>query len=510
MCDEHRLDRRTLLRAAGTAAAITFAAPMVFEPAEAADQRISTKYFSGHFSGVATPDWHYLPVEVPHGVQQIEVSYDYESTPTPIGMSANVIDIGIFDPSGHDLGDAEGFRGWSGGARRSFQISRTAATPGYLPGPISPGRWHVILGPVAIVPPGVDWSVTVTLHFGAAGPKFVPTPAPRSVAGSGPGWYRGDLHLHTVHSDGRRTPAEMAAAARAAGLDFFVSSEHNTSSASLYWGQHAGDDLLIANGEEVTTRDGHWLALGLPAGAWIDWRYRSTDNQLSRFLEQVRRLGGMSVIAHPSVPIPATGWTQGPLAQADGIEVWNGPWTMDDEGTLDRWHAMLVAGVFRPVTGGSDSHRAEQPVGLPQNVVHADDLSSGALIAALKAGRSWIAESAAVDLDLTVKGPTGSAACGERVQAGPTDLVTVRLTAAGVPACVGTLIGPAGPIGATQAAQDGTLILEQTVPAATVPFVRAEVRRPASSPDDVPTSPTEDSVATTMVAMTNPVFVGVV
>lgn len=486
---------------------MTFSAPMVMAPAEAGSS--TTRTYRGHFTGVGTPDWHYVPVDVPKGVREIEVSYDYQSTSTPAGVTLNVIDIGIFDPSGHELGNAEGFRGWSGGARRSFRISRSSATPGYLPGPIAPGRWFVTLGPFTVAPPGVDWTMTVTLHFGDEGPRFRPAPAPRAVAGTGPGWYRGDMHLHTVHSDGRRTLAEMATAAREAGLDFIVSTEHNTSSAALYWGEHAGDDLLVVNGEEVTTRDGHWLAIGLPAGTWIDWRYRSTDQQLPRFMEQVRDLGGLAVIAHPSVPIPATGWTQGPLEQADAIEVWNGPWTMDDEGTLARWHAMLVAGTFRPAVGNSDSHRPDQTVGLPQNVVRADSLSTGAIVDALRSGRSWVAESSAVHLDLTVTGPGGAATCGERLAATVADQVTARLTASGVPGCTATLIGPAGPIAVARAAEDGSVAVAQSLPAATIPFVRAEVRRPASSADHVPTDPTTDSVATTMVALTNPVFVTV-
>ena len=330
------LSRRTLLSSAASAVGVaTVAAPMVFEPAAAGRSR--TRTYSGTFSGAGSPDWHYVPVEVPKGVREIEVSYDYESTPTPIGMSANVIDIGMFDPSGHGLGNAKGFRGWSGGARRSFRISRSSATPGYIPGPISPGTWHVTLGPFAIVPPGVDWTMTVTLHFGRPGRKFRPRPAPRRVAGHGRGWYRGGVHLHTLHSDGRRTLRQMADAARAERLDFIVSTEHNTHSASLHWGRHAGDDLLVVNGEEVTTRDGHWLALGLPAGTWIDWRYRNADDQLARFLEQVRGLGAMAVIAHPTVPIPSTGWDRGPV---------RGRWRRGVERALDvgrRGHPGAVA-----------------------------------------------------------------------------------------------------------------------------------------------------------------------
>ncbi|GAA2878058.1 hypothetical protein GCM10010524_07270 [Streptomyces mexicanus] len=38
---------------------------------------------------------------------------------------------------------------------------------------------------------------------------------------------RGECYLHTVHSDGRRLPGEVAAGARAAGLGFIVSTDHN-------------------------------------------------------------------------------------------------------------------------------------------------------------------------------------------------------------------------------------------------------------------------------------------
>ena len=262
MCDHHvSLDRRALMTVGAGVA--TYAAAAAFEPATAAPGKPTTRThtFSGTFTGVDTPDWHYLPFRVDKKVTEIRVSYDYESTNTGAGFSLNVIDIGLFDGSGHGLGRAAGFRGWSGGARKEFRVSRHSATPGYLAGPLTPGTWNVILGPVAIVPPGVSWTVTVTLVSGKPKRRFRPKPAPRRVKGSGPGWYRGDLHVHTVHSDGKRSPKQMAAAAREAGLDFFVSTDHNTSSSHGFWGRHAGDDLLIVNGEEITTRNGHWLSL---------------------------------------------------------------------------------------------------------------------------------------------------------------------------------------------------------------------------------------------------------
>ena len=510
-CDHHGEGRATglgghLARRAflATGAAVTTTAALAdFEPASAGTSR--TKTFKGEFTDPSTPNWHYLPFRVPRGVREVEVDYTFEPSDTGLGFSYNVVDIGVFDPSGHEPGNAAGFRGWSGGARRHFRISRTSATPGYLPGPMTPGVWHVILGPYAIVPPGTPYRVTVTLHFGTQGPKFVPHPAPRQVQGTGPGWYRGDMHLHTLHSDGKRTLPEMIAAARAAGLDFINSSEHNTTSAHYYWGRHTPDDFLVMSGEEVTTRDGHWLAVGLPAGSWIDWRYVSTDaGRLTRFTDRVRSLGGMAVAAHPFNPVPSIRWGFGyDYADLDAVEIWNGPWTGDDQTALEHWHDLLVAGTFVPVVGNSDSHTPDQKVGLAQTVVRAPTLSVGALVEALKGGHAWVAESSAVELTFEATLGDARAECGDRLATAAGDLVDVRLEVAGVPGCLAQVRGPAGVLAGAVADDTGTIAVTVQVPAGATPFVRAEVRRPAQ----VVVDPTAGSTAP-MVALTNPVFLG--
>lgn len=114
----------------------------------------------------------------------------------------------------------------------------------------------------------------------------------------------GDGHLHTVHSDGRRTPAQLAAAARAAGRDFMVSTEHNTPSASLQWGEHAGADLLILNGEEVTTRSGHWPAWNLKAGR--NWIAESAQVQVTFGATDGVRLAGMGEALTTGTGTPVT------------------------------------------------------------------------------------------------------------------------------------------------------------------------------------------------------------
>jgi hypothetical protein len=81
-----------------------------------------------------------------------------------------------------------------------------------------------------------------------------------------------DLHCHSRFSaDGVAEPEALVAAARARGLHGFAITDHNTCACVDYFEQHgflnkAGlpvDGLLIIPGQEITTADGHLLALGI-------------------------------------------------------------------------------------------------------------------------------------------------------------------------------------------------------------------------------------------------------
>ena len=120
--------------------------------------------FRGRFS-FGIDQWAYVPFEVPSGTQRIDVSTSHDQF-SLLGIGRNVLDLGIFGPAGHELGNAAGFRGWSGGARAGFMLSAVNATPGYLAGPIDQGRWALALGPVVLNPMGMDWQAQITLTRG--------------------------------------------------------------------------------------------------------------------------------------------------------------------------------------------------------------------------------------------------------------------------------------------------------------------------------------------------------
>jgi hypothetical protein len=500
--------RRGFLAAALTGAALTLA-PVQFAAADAGTSK--TKTITGHLEPGAA-DFVYLPVDVPAGVSRISVSYSYSKPSVASGLLTNACDIGVFDEKGTALA-GKGFRGWSGGFRTEFFISAAEATPGYLPGPVGKGTWNIALGPYQVAAQGMDYTVSVTLDYGPDGAAYRPQYPPQRVAGRGAGWYRGDAHLHTVYSDGKRTPEEVAAGARAARLDFMISTDHNTPASHGAWGPLAGNDLLILTGEEVTTRNGHYLALGIEAGEWIDWRYRARDKGFAQEAQRIHASGGIVVPAHPYCPYVACRWKFG-YDDADAVEVWTGPWTADDEYAINSWDSMLAhsvrtGGRWLPAMGNSDAHSAPQVIGFPHNVVNAAALSRTAILEGIRNGRSWIAESADVSLDFNVTAGGRSARVGERLDAAADARVTVTAKVSGVPNGVVRLITDEGQIQQTTLAATG----EGTSTWVTTPqlaaYVRVEVRHPMT--DGTPSNGTAMGTALLlgpMAALTNPIFLG--
>ncbi|MEQ7126027.1 CehA/McbA family metallohydrolase [Actinopolymorpha sp. B11F2] len=317
------------------------------------------------------------------------------------------------------------------------------------------------------------------------------------VVGRGAGWYRGDCHVHSVYSDGHLTPEQLAAEARTAGLDFIAATEHNTSAGHAAWSGVAGDDLLVILGEEVTTDNGHWLALGIRPGQEIDWRYRVRDGVLGRHLDEVHRTGGLCVAAHPHAPYQS-GTFMYPHQGLDVIEVWNGlwasdlPWSADNAAALAEWGRNLAAdihsGTWRPAMGNSDTH-FENQMGIPQTVVQADDFTTGAILAGIRAGRSWVAESSSVDLAVTLSTNHRTAGIGEQLETDNKPAV-VRVAVQGVPSGSISVHTDRGTVHRASLPEDGAGATEWATTAEESDYVRIEVRHPSGA----------------MAALTNPVI----
>jgi len=323
---------------------------------------------SYHFEGkIAVPegkgyvqDYLDFPFDVPEGVGALRLRLQY--SPSNVGEITNLITLGLYDP--------HGFRG---NAHRSppdgqVVLSPVLTTPGFLPGPIMAGQWLAQLAGQVVMPsdPPCTYSLDIDLLPAAEGRRATRTEAPappQPVATAKAGWYRGELHSHTIHSDGKLTVQELIAGAQRFHLDFLAITDHNTTSAMSQVDRAALNGLLVIPGIELTTFYGHALALGVKE--WVDWRTGYQGWTMEDAARRTHELGGLFIIAHPNdVGTPfCTGchWddTDFDLDLLDAIEIWNNWWQHPDSGNpvnLDWWRRLQSQPRPVPATCGGDIH----------------------------------------------------------------------------------------------------------------------------------------------------------
>lgn len=357
-------------------------------------------------SDQANDPYFYVPFDIPAGTTRLDVVMNYTKAEDCI------IDLGILDPRATDYPSPQGFRGWSGGARESFFIATDDATPGYIHGEIPIGRWRIMLGLYKIPAAGAE--ITLTLSHDASPRELRPQPARTLPVRKGAGWYRGDLHCHTFHSDAAGSPELLHEAARQAGLDFLAVADHNTISQRRYFHPNSSPDLVFVRAMEVTTANGHANVYGVDD--WIDFRM-TQPGHAHTLARSVHERGGLLSINHDKPTIP---WDY-ELPDADCMEVWQSSWMAWNWIALDRYQQRLADGRRLSAIGGSDFHQParlmpEGPLALarPTTVLWLDELSEDAILTAMKAGRGYVTESPdGPHLSLTANGsPMGTTISG--------------------------------------------------------------------------------------------------
>ena len=356
----------------------------------------------GHIAAeqVRQNPYFYLPFNVPPNTSRIHVSYHYSDPVTaPFGNGpGNVVDIGIFDSRGYDFPQPAGFRGWSGASRPEFFLAPEDATPGYIRGDLFPGEWNIMLGVDRIDLAGVRYDVSVTVerepgprdHEQAQSSRSAHPDASRSAhpevskegaEKSAPNsrvnprrWLKGDLHCHTVHSDGLNSVEEIVRNAVGLGLDFLAVTDHNTSTHFEELERLSDLPIVLIPGEEVTTYWGHANMWGLRE--WIDFRC-GDEASIDAVRRYVLQRGGLISVNHPKSIGPPwffRGWEGYP-----SMEVWQAPWRFYNWESLERWDSLLRKGERVVAVGDSDVHsippaEPRHPHGLanPTTRVYAD------------------------------------------------------------------------------------------------------------------------------------------
>ena len=349
----------------------------------------------GKVTGTQNKTYIEVPFEVPAKVRRISVDFSYTGKD-----EKTALDLGIADP--------ERFRGASGGNKSHFTISETDATPSYLPGAMPQGRWKLLIS-VPNIRPTEESNYRAEIRFNSAQEEHGFALAPLAT---GTRWYRGDLHMHTAHSDGscasqsgKNVPCPVFMTAQAAtsrGLDFIAITDHNTDShyEAMRELQPYFDHLLLIPGREITTFWGHFNIFGVTE--YVDYRAVAQGGlDVNGILRDVRQKGGIASINHADSPggeiCMGCAWeptTAVDMSLFTGVEVINGGRIMLS--SADFWDRQLGTGAKLTAIGGSDNHNGPSAVGgaaaigWPTTVVEASDLSVPAILDGIRHGRVFV------------------------------------------------------------------------------------------------------------------------
>jgi hypothetical protein len=334
-----------------------------------------------------------VPKETTH------LSFDFTYAPIRVAGILNLLTLTVFDPNG-----------WRGEGHRhnapyQITIGEDQSSPGFLPGPIPPGQWTVVVNTHMIMP---GQPVTFQLSIQGTNQPLHSAPPPPPTAQTalrGPGWYRGDLHTHTMHSDGHWDVSNLVADARQRNLDFITLSDHNTISGLKEMRSTRANGLLTMGGMELTTFWGHALTLGLHD--WVDWRVQPGARGMDQIYHEVTGRGGLFIIAHPMAQgdPQCTGcdwrYTEVLPGPARVVEIWNDDWRSEsnNEDGLKLAFDWLDQGYRLSLTAGTDRHggrSAERIYGF--NVVYAQELSEQAILQAVRAGHLYLSAGPTLEL----------------------------------------------------------------------------------------------------------------
>jgi len=218
-----------------------------------------------------------------------------------------------------------------------------------------------------------------------------------------PRWYKGNLHTHTVNSDGDSTPQEVATWYREHGYQFLALTDHNhlTEVAALNAILGAREKFLLIPAEELTdsylNRPIHINGINLEREA----QPRHGDSAAATIqhnVDALREAKGLPSVNHPNFHWALTSRDMMNIKGLKLFEIYNGHPTVNNDGgggaaSLDEmWDDLLTGGQQLYGIGVDDAHvfkRIGQELSNPGRgwvVVRAMELTPAAITAALERG----------------------------------------------------------------------------------------------------------------------------
>jgi hypothetical protein len=167
-----------------------------------------------------------------------------------------------------------------------------------------------------------------------AGARDLPAPPPGLVPG-----VRGVIHVHTNRSDGTGSVEDVARAAATAGVKFVIVTDHGDATRAPDLPDYRSGVLYI-DAVEISTQDGHVIALGLPKAPY------PLAGEGRDVVDDIHRLGGLAIAAHPGSAKRELQWTDWNVP-LDGLEWLNADSQWRDERPWTLVRALLTY-PFRP------------------------------------------------------------------------------------------------------------------------------------------------------------------
>jgi hypothetical protein len=354
------------------------------------------------------PRVHYLhhEFEVPDGTSRLNVTLRFHKE-----WRCQLF-LSVFGPGGY-----RGTRmnpGAVGDIELELAFGEGFASLGAVPGAIESGTWRAQID-VESTDEVADYHLTVhasTEHILAAAPT-----GPTLTNGrSGAGWYRGELHSHTHHSDGKASTATLAGAARRYGLEFLALTDHFTTSGWSELMNEAGPDLAVMQSLELTGHRGHANLHGL--SDWVDPFVDQPNSawDINAVARAVHEQGGLFGVNHAFSNSLGWQYHEFDWSLCDVFEIYHHLEGPNNAAQLTFWDGLLRAGYRITGVAGTDSHdphAGRHRLGQVFTVLGADSLTPKGLLSAMKAGRAYV--SLGPQLTFTAEAGEKTAGMGEEL-----------------------------------------------------------------------------------------------
>ncbi len=198
--------------------------------------------------------------------------------------------------------------------------------------------------------------------------------------------FKGNLHLHTTRSDGRKTPEEAAEIYHAAGYDFLAVTDHWKRSVDDGWYKR----MLLLPGIELDrflpTEAVHITGIGID-DTILDRVSRATD--VPGLVRGIRGSGGRAFLAHPAWSLNTLS-TLGSIPGLSGAEIYNtvsaAPWNGDRADATQFLDVAAANGMLLNTIAVDDSHfyRGEETKSFI--LLRADSLDRDSILESLDEG----------------------------------------------------------------------------------------------------------------------------